>query len=762
MKTLNRREFIRLATLMGGVSLFAGCTLFEERAAVPEYIKGAPGVDPLETLPGIKNIYSVCNLCPGNCGICCRVSEAALVKIGGNPYHPVSARDPLRFGTPLKDAAVAGGSICAVGGSGIQTLYNPFRVARPLKRVGPRGSGKWKALSWKEAIEEIVRGGDLFGEGNVQGLKAIKDYQAGLSFLVGRADWGALTFIKRFLGGFPRAELVRDRSVLLSNVGIDAAAAVFGPGTGPVDADYRNARFLLSFGDAPLDSGIPLVSIARDLADARVNGSGLRWAVVDPKLSTSGSKADLWVPIIPGTDVNLALAIARALVENFPSALKVSRDAVAKLLSGGTVAEYATACGIAPVIPVRLAEMLAEAGPLAAVTAGRGIYSQQGGLEATKAVLSLNLMVGSTPGSGGLIGRTDPFLAQAEKTLLGGAQKDWRAVGLGAGGKALILWESDPVYEESSAVADLLKDREKVPLFVAVESQITETAALADYILPDTTYLERWDICVSPPSVTRPGVGVRVPVVGGFEAKTGRYFPLLPETRPMEEILIDLAAAVGQPGFGGEAPGGIKNAWDFFQRAVTAVADGLKQEGFPIPAPDIAAQEIMARGGYFAEKKTKTAAATPSPNVQVIEPPIPALRPEKKPTGDGFDLITYTLPFHRSPRSGLNSWLLEVWPENRLLINAIDARKLGIRTNDQVVVESRDAKNRKNCRALVIPGIRPGVVALAGGFGYTQAGASAEIIDGVATQADKQRGAGVNPVRFAEGRGPVRVNVKKA
>ena len=81
-----------------------------------------------------------------------------------------------------------------------------------------------------------------------------------------------------------------------------------------------------------------------------------------------------------------------------------------------------------------------------------------------------------------------------------------------------------------------------MPLLVGIDRQITETTALADYILPDTTYLEQWDVCVSPPSVATEGFGARRPVVGAVDPKTGKYFPIFPETRQMEDILIAFAA----------------------------------------------------------------------------------------------------------------------------------------------------------------------------------------------------------------------------
>lgn len=753
---LTRREFMRLAGLMGGATLFAGCHLFGDEAAVPEYIKGAPAADPVETLEGVRNVYTVCRLCPGNCGICCRVAEGVLVKIGGSPYHPVSAHPMLPFATPLKDALLHGGSVCAIGGSGIQTLYNPFRVARPLKRIGPRGSGKWKALAWNEAIQEIVRGGNLFGEGQVEGLKSIKESRQRLGFLVGDVDWGALTFIKGFLGAFPGSELLQDTTAILGQVACDAAESVFGPGTGLVDADYNRARCVISFGDAPLDSGLPLVSVARQIADARVGGRGLRWAVVDPRLSTSASKADLWLPVIPGRDTELALAVMRDLADRHQK--QFPDDGMKQTVMTRSLEDYARACGV-PITQIRsVVDMLAEEGSRSAIVPGRGVLGQADGIEAAKAVLSLNLMVGSIPGSGGLASRDDSFLRQAEKKLLGDTAGGPRPLAYDDATKALILWESDPVYEDPGSAAEYLLNREKVPLFVAIEREITESSALADYILPDTTYLERWDICASPPSVMEPGVGIRSPAVGVFDPSSGRYVPIVKETRPLEEIIAHLAADLGLPGFERDSEGRTRTAWAYYQRALTVLLQEMRHAGFPLAGSEEDVAKVIAHGGLFmAEPARKPAAGGKiGHKAPAIKPPA-ASAPEDR---DSLQLVTYSLPFHRSPRSGLNSWLLEVLPENRVMINSADAARLRIKSRDKIVLDSVDGRTRVQCTAHVIPGIRPGVVAVAWGFGYTQAGARPKTIDGVQHDSDKTRGTGINPARFATQR-PIRVKITK-
>jgi len=761
MTNITRREFLRVATLMGGASLFAGCNLLGQSEPVPEYIQGAPGSDPIETLAGIRNIYTVCGLCPVNCGICCRVAQGAVVKIGGSPYHPVSADPPLPFDTPLDQAASVGASVCAVGGSGIQTLYDPFRVAKPLKRVGPRGSGKWTALAWDQAISEITTGGNLFQEGQVAGLSRLKASGSGLGFMAGSADWGSLTFIKKFLSAFPGASMIRDHAYFLNETARQAAAAVFGARTGMAEADYANARFLLSIGDAPLDSGVPLASIARDIANARVNGPCLRWAVVDPRLSTSASKADMWVPIIPGTDVNLALGIMKALLENHRAAIRIAPEVLEAVTAGRTPADFAKACGLSPEIPVKLAGLLAKEGPKAAVIPGRGVVASPDGLEAAKAILTLNLAVGSVPGTGGLVARDDAFLKASEKKLLGSSEP--ATAGLGSPLNLLFLWQADPVYEAPASASAYLKDSQKVQLLVAVSTHITESAALADYILPDTTFLERWDVCASPPSVAAPGIGVRIPVVGGFDNRSGAYFPILPETKPMEEIVVKLAAALALPGFEPDRPTSLKNAWDYYRKAIPAVLESMKESGLSVSNSAPFVEQVLERGGVFAASPKQAYREAGKEKRTDYKPAAVKAGPEVSAAKDNsLILIAYTLPFHRPNISGLNSWLLEVLPENKLLINSVDARKSNLQHSDSVFVETTDGKLRMECRVQIVPGIRPGVVALARGFGYNQAGVTAQAIDGQSISADKTRGAGANTSLLTEAGGLLRVRVKKA
>ena len=755
MTKLTRRNFIKTASLMGGVSLFAGCSFLGEAPRVPEYIKGAPGVDPIETLYGIKNLFSVCSMCEGRCGICCRSAQGAVVKIGGSSFHPISKGDPLPFGVNPQQAALIGTSICAIGSSGIQTLYDPFRVARPLKRVGPRGSGKWKAVSWPEAISQITNGGDLFGEGKVAGLKAAKESGQGFGFLVGNADWGSLNCIKSFLKSFPGARIFRDDAVLAQDMVKSLNRSVFGEDFSLTRADYRNARFLLNFGSAPLDSGVPLLSVARDLTDARMSRPSLKWVVIDPRQSTSAAKADTWVPIIPGKDLSFALAIVKALFERFPQAVRGANEAVKDAVKNHSVSEYAENAGSYEGAAIEIAKLLSDAGPQAAVIPGAGVYRQQFGKEAAEAILTLNLLVGSTPRNGGLTCDDESFFADAEKNILGPVEPRISDIAPLTPGHSLVIWDADPVYVNPK-MSGLISNQKDFPLVVAIETVISETASMADFILPDTTYLERWDICSAPSISPATGFGLRAPTVGAVEDRSGRYFPILPETMLMEDILYKFSEALGLD-FGKDLvfKDSPSIAKAFYYKSTASLFKSFSQLNRTKNPDSVTVESMFERGGYF-EQPESPGQTTKNKSGYKVNPSRWSGRVQfNAAANNGFlTLITYSQPFHRSPKSGMNSWLLETLPENRLVINPLDAASRGLKQGQSIILESSDGSVKRTVRVQIAPGIRPGVVALANGYGYRGAGATPYSIDKTTQFFDKPRSAGVNSSEFLE-KGPL-------
>lgn len=186
---VSRRSFVKgIIGLAAAGTFAAGYAHIVEQIVRPTYtpIKPDPPVD-----KGVKLVYSSCLGCNVRCGIRAKVVEKNGVnlveRVEGNPYHPYNRvvnpasqytrLDPLPYNTPVSESLKYVGTLCARGEDGIHYLYDPYRVKSPLKRAGPRGSGKWKAVSWEQLIREVAEGGviDETGE-KIPGIKEVFVY----------------------------------------------------------------------------------------------------------------------------------------------------------------------------------------------------------------------------------------------------------------------------------------------------------------------------------------------------------------------------------------------------------------------------------------------------------------------------------------------------------------------------------------------------------------------------------------------------------
>jgi len=159
---LSRRDFLKLSGLLSA-GAFLGpklLTLFENAAA-------SSPTDPVPPYPLVQPeniINTVCLQCNTGCGIKAKILDGVLAKIDGNPYSPWTMTPHLDYTFPIRDAAIIEGTLCPKGQAGIQTLYDPYRIVKVLKRAGKRGENKWKTIPFETAVDEIVNGGNLFGD----------------------------------------------------------------------------------------------------------------------------------------------------------------------------------------------------------------------------------------------------------------------------------------------------------------------------------------------------------------------------------------------------------------------------------------------------------------------------------------------------------------------------------------------------------------------------------------------------------------------
>ncbi len=170
-----RREFIGSGAVLGVTPLFLKAR--EAAAAEPSDRPFAPDRIEYHRNDPENQIFTVCLGCNTGCPTKLKIQEGTIVKIDGNPYTPWTRTPHIPYNTPVAEAARIEGAICPKGQAGLLTVYDPYRIRKVLKRDGPRGSMRWKAIDFHQAIEEIVSGGTLFahvpGEENrhVEGIK---------------------------------------------------------------------------------------------------------------------------------------------------------------------------------------------------------------------------------------------------------------------------------------------------------------------------------------------------------------------------------------------------------------------------------------------------------------------------------------------------------------------------------------------------------------------------------------------------------------
>lgn len=359
----NRRKFLQKAAIGGGLAAFAAGFAttgrrmaehvlgrdkpqdkFNGNSLKPEFTvdrQGHLAVNPYQQVS-----YTACIGCTTMCGVRVRIDRntGKVLRVTGNPYSPLSADPHLPMKTSIRDSFIAisrhdekglsgRSTACGRGNAVLTQIDSPFRVLTPLKRVGARGSGKWQKISFEQMVKETADGGDLFGEGHVEGLKALRSFdpidpaapeigpkvnQVGL---LASVDDGRLAFVRRFMQkAYGTANMVGHGSYC-GGAYRSGSGAMFGdmkkmPHAKP---DFAHAEFVIFIGTAPGNAGNPFKRQGTLLAKARTEGK-LNYVVVDPVLSNADNLAvgdrGRWIPIKPGTDGALAMGMMRWMLEN--------------------------------------------------------------------------------------------------------------------------------------------------------------------------------------------------------------------------------------------------------------------------------------------------------------------------------------------------------------------------------------------------------------------------------------------------------------
>ncbi len=624
---------------------------------------------------------TVCDLCPGGCGISVRKVDARAIKIEGKDGHPVNA-----------------GGICLLGLSGLQLLYGPTRVKQPMKRVGNRGDGQWEAISWDAAIEEVAKNlNEIAAVGKANQVACIADSDRGsVSGLLNRflQAYGSPNFIK-----MPASEDAYELAIKKMH-GVAATAGF----------DVENADFVISFGSGVIQGwGAPVRMIK---ANSAWKASGAKLTQVEPRRSITAAKADNWLPIKPGTEAILALGLAHVIVKQHSHQEFVSEgtSVLEEALEGYYPTKVADETGIDEDVIVKLAGDFATAGkPLALYGKGRG--TTPGSVGEAMAVHTLNALVGNINKKGGvwLVDGNDTVEWPAFATTAGaeGARVD----GAGSGPykdtkhlsnrlvqavltddyplQALFVSKANPIYSLPDS-QNVKKAFAKIPYIVSFSSYMDETAASADLILPNHNYLERLEDVPAPKGYPEKMVLLAKPVVE----------PQF-DTRHTGDVVMTLAGAVG--GLVAEA-----FAWENYAACLQEILgdswDTLQEQGYVVNEGSALATDLTALN-FTGLAAGLVAIEGGEGEYPLVFMPYDSLRLSSGYIGNTPFMVKTV---EDTVLKGQDS-LVE--------INSTTAQKARLREGDAAVIATPRGSAR--VRVHLYDGIRPGVIAMPRGLGHT-------------------------------------------
>ncbi|MGC8857023.1 MAG: molybdopterin-dependent oxidoreductase, partial [Anaerolineae bacterium] len=635
-KNFSRRDFLKLATAGAATSaILTGCgpasryVVREPYTQMPEY-----------TYNGMSTYYATtCRECAAGCGLVVRVHQGRAIKVEGNKNHPVNL-----------------GKTCARGQATLHGLYNPDRVTDPMRQAG-RSSRNFQKMDWDAAIKVVA-----------DALQNTSPAQ--IAFLLGMAPdhlFDLVNDLTQALGApaplrFGGLSLFEGRSSLMK-----ATANLFAQAALPY-FDLSGADLVLSFGANFLETWLSPVAFTRGFARMRQGRDGKRGYLVqfEPRLSQTGAKADEWIPIQPGTEGLVALAIGRLAAE--------ARGAtVPQAFANVNVEEIAAASGVNAETLQRLAGMLVNAAHGLAIPGGTALaYSN--GVQTAEAVLALNALVGNVGQPGGVFFSApspfaDSYHQPANVQEMAAFIEKMRAGEI----KVLFVHGVNPVFDLPPALGfeEALKS---VPLVISFATFPDETAMQADYIFPDHHGLESW-------GYQRVATGTNQSTLSGAQPVVVPFY----NTRSTADVLLAAAAAVG-----GNLAQALPFADEvaFLENRLTALVGA--EDGY------FAAGEINSFMAYFQQyggwwKTTDNLVAPSAASALSRSLNVPAAEFE----GEGeFFLLPFVSPVLGD--NGANKpWLQEVpdptttvmwnsWVE----INPLTAQELGLENDDVILITS--------------------------------------------------------------------------
>jgi thiosulfate reductase/polysulfide reductase chain A len=638
-------------------------------------------------------IPSMCEMCVWRCGLIAKVKNGRVVKLDGNPDHPHSR-----------------GHLCVRGQSGLMNTYDPDRVLTPLIRVGRRGEGRFRKASWDEALDLTA-----------SKMQDIKEKYGPEAMVFSSTHNLSQVQFENLLYAYGSPNYGTQRSLCfnamivanLMTYGMEEPGRIYDDKLQYIILTGRNLMEAIS------------TSETSDLSDAIARGAKVVY--LDPRFTKTAAKATEWLPIRPGTDLAFHLALLNIIVgeglydRDFVSKYTVGFDQLQKEVAFYTP-EWAAPLTEIPAETIRrIAHEFAAAAPHALAHNGWRTSNFVNSFQTERAIAILNAIVGnwnvtlqaSAGEGGGVLGKPpQPAYPRVSAMRLDGVPSKYPVVPLRIGvfqelrdnilsgqpyqAHGWFIARQNPVMSLPDR-AKTLQAFEKMDFIVTVDILLNDTAWFSDVVLPEASYLERYD----PLNPVGDKIFLRQPVIEPQgEAKSALW------------IYKQLGERLG--------------LGDYFQ--YTDEEDYLRQQLAPL---GVSLEDLKARG--FIQLPAKDEAPgytwnTPSGKIELYSdtlakvgfPGVPTWQEPPSPPQGQFYLLTGKVAQATQFGTQNNQLLHKYADEPRLWMNNKVAEDRVLDDGDWVEVASGAGKIHIRLKAT--PAIRPDCVYLTPGYGHLSKG----------------------------------------
>ena len=694
----NRRDFIRITALGAGALVTGGGFLSMARAFATTATAGSLTVD-------TTRIPTYCEICFWKCaGWVYKNEDGSIWKIIGND-----------------EDQHCNGRFCPRGTGGVGMYYDEDRLKTPLIRVNERSRQVFREASWDEALEYIATR-----------MKKIRDTYGPESLALFSHGSGT-TYFNTLMNGLGSENVAEPSYAQCRGPRDEAFLWTFGEEAySPEITDIRDTRCLVLIG-SHIGENMHNGQI-QEMSDAIDKGAAI--ITVDPRFSTAAGKSKYWLPIKPATDIALLLAWIHEIIYNE----YYDKNYVAKYCAGfDQLKEYVKdftpewAYGITTLNPGlirKTAKEMADASPAVIVHPGRHVTWYGDDTQRIRAVAILNALLGSWGRRGGFYRPSRKSVPSYPLPEYPTVTKTWQDLFPGkysvAGGvvsNAIIdasIPENNPGYPIKGWIvngtnlintipnqANTLKAIQNLDLLVAIDTMPMEITGWADVILPECTYLERYDILrVSPHR--KPALALRMPAAD----------PLY-NTKPGYWIARELSKKLGL------------ESYFPFEKQEDLLDWQLKQTGSSLEEMKrigVKTYEREADDLYFAPDE-EVAFATDSGKIELYSPaleamgfdPLPKYTAHEEPP-EGYYRLNYgRAPMHTFSRTANNPNLTDLMDENTVWINPKVAKAWGISNDQYIWLQNQDGVvSEFPIKARITERIRWDSVFMVHGFGHSR------------------------------------------